>query len=213
MIRLIVFDFDGVIVRSTKAHIETWMKVMKKRGISCKLTEQVIKENFGKSYDEIARSILPEESFENRRDVMAELMKELTAPDYPSKLNKLEGIEDFLSGLKKRGILIAVATGNKREVMEFWLKELGLAGMFNMILTPDDIKRGKPYPDMLAKMASYYKVKKEDMLYVGDAPDDIRMGKAAGVKTVAVLTGAMSRKDAEDEGADIIIDKVTDLKV
>jgi len=213
MIKVVVFDFDGVLFKSNDVHVKLWEKVMERHGVDSKITEKIITESFGKSYEEIVEKLMPKEHMSKLEEILKEFLKEITSPEYPKKFKVVEGAKNFIKTLRSEGVRTAIATGNKKFVMELWLKELSFSGLFDMIITPEDVKRGKPHPDMLLKALTFFGVDRKEMIYVGDAKDDMEMGKAAGVATVAVLTGAMNRKDAEEERADIILEKVTDLRV
>ncbi|MFQ6009635.1 MAG: HAD family hydrolase [Candidatus Aenigmatarchaeota archaeon] len=213
MIKVVAFDYDGVLIRSSDVHLRTWEEILDKEGIDHRVTGEMIESHFGESYEDMIKHLLPEEHKDKSKIVLERLLGIFRSPEYPKKFEKVEGVREFLEGLKERGFKLAVASGNKRDILHNWLKVAGVIELFDMIISAEDIERGKPHPDMLEKVMSFFKVGKEEIIFVGDAKDDIRMGKAAGVKTVAVLTGAMDRAEAEREGADIILEKVTDLKV
>jgi HAD superfamily hydrolase (TIGR01509 family) len=213
MIKVVVFDFDGVLFKSNDVHVKLWEKVMKRYGVDSKITEKIITESFGKSYEEIVEKLMPKEHMSKLEEILREFLKEITSPEYPKKFKVVDGAKKFIEELRSEGIRTAIATGNKKFVMELWLKELSFLRLFDMIITPEDVKHGKPHPDMLLKALTFFGINRKEMIYVGDAKDDMEMGKAAGVTTVAVLTGAMNRKEAEEERADIILEKITDLKV
>jgi phosphoglycolate phosphatase-like HAD superfamily hydrolase len=69
----------------------------------------------------------------------------------------------------------------------------------------------KPHPYMLKNILAELDMSPKYALYIGDSKTDIQMAKAADVIAVAVLTGNMSRADAESEESDVVLDSVTDL--
>ena len=213
MIKVVVFDYDGVLIKSSDVHLQTWKDVLESEGVDHQITTELIESHFGESYEDMAKHIISEEQKDKRETVLKKLIEIFRSPEYPNKFEKVDGIREFLESLKKREIKLAVASGNKKDILMNWLTVAGVKDVFDLILSAEDIKHGKPQPDMLEEVKLFFEANSDEIIFVGDAKDDIKMGKAAGVKTVAVLTGAMSRDEAEKEGADMILEKVTELKV
>lgn len=90
------------------------------------------------------------------------------------------------------------------------LKQFHLEKYLAHIVTSMDTKP-KPNPDALIKAASAMNVQVQDCVIVGDSVIDVRAGKAAGSKTVAVLSGLYSRNELAAEGADFVLNTVNEL--
>jgi len=93
------------------------------------------------------------------------------------------------------------------------LNHLGLAKFFRAVVTTLDVEKPKPFPDALLVAAKKLRVPIRDCAIVGDSIIDIQAGKAAGAKTIAVLTGLFSRAELEAQTPDLVIDALTDLRV
>ena len=91
------------------------------------------------------------------------------------------------------------------------LEHLGLKKFFHAVVTALDVEKPKPFPDALLVAAEQLHVPVNDCAIVGDSIVDIQAGKAAGAKTIAVLTGLFSRAELAALGPDLIIDSVADL--
>jgi phosphoglycolate phosphatase len=81
-----------------------------------------------------------------------------------------------------------------------------------VIIAADDAPRKKPAPDPLLECSKRLGILPERCMYVGDARTDIQAGKAAGMKTVGVLTGFDDHKALSRENPDAVIDSIADLK-
>jgi phosphoglycolate phosphatase len=91
------------------------------------------------------------------------------------------------------------------------LNHLGLGKFFRTVVTTLDVEKPKPFPDALLVAARKLHVPISDCAIVGDSVIDIQAGKAAGAKTIAVLTGLFSRAELEAQKPDLVIDDLTSL--
>jgi phosphoglycolate phosphatase len=91
------------------------------------------------------------------------------------------------------------------------LNHLGLAKLFRAVVTTLDVEKPKPFPDALLVAARKLHVPISECAIVGDSIIDVQAGKAAGAKTIAVLTGLFSRAELEAQKPDLVIDDLTSL--
>jgi phosphoglycolate phosphatase-like HAD superfamily hydrolase len=91
------------------------------------------------------------------------------------------------------------------------LQHAGVAKLFKVIITSDDVPNRKPDPDPLIECARRLDVKPNKCVYVGDTRTDIKAGKSAGMKTIGVLTGFDDYDMLANEGPDAIIDSIRNL--
>jgi phosphoglycolate phosphatase len=91
------------------------------------------------------------------------------------------------------------------------LNHLGLAKFFRAVVTTLDVEKPKPFPDALLVAARKLRVPISECAIVGDSIIDIQAGKAAGAKTIAVLTGLFSRAELEAQNPDLVTDALKHL--
>ena len=91
------------------------------------------------------------------------------------------------------------------------LEQFSLAKYFSHIITALDTHKPKPSPEALIKTVKALDVNMCDCIIVGDSVIDVRAGKTAGAKTVAVLSGLFSRGELALEHPDLILNDVTQL--
>lgn len=91
------------------------------------------------------------------------------------------------------------------------LKQYKLNRYFDYVVTALDTNKPKPSPEALVKAAEAMCVQMCDCIIVGDSVVDVNAGKAAGAKTVAVLSGLYSHAELSEVGPNFIIDDVTKL--
>lgn len=132
-------------------------------------------------------------------------------PDPVALATPTADLELLLDRLAARGIRAAVATSDDRGPTERTLAALGIAARFETLACADDGHPVKPAPDPVLRIAERVGVRPDRMLVIGDAPVDMRMGRAAGVRrVVGVLTGV---GDAATLGplADLVLASVGQL--
>jgi phosphoglycolate phosphatase len=132
-------------------------------------------------------------------------------PDPVALATPVTDLAALLDRLEMRGIRAAVATADDRGPTERTLAALGIADRFEVLACADDGHPNKPFPDPVLHIAAALEVALDRILVVGDAPADMRMGRAAGAaRVVGVLTGV------GDEAilaplADLILPSIADL--
>jgi len=154
----------------------------------------------GRSWDEAKQ--LAQKAYDDADESMR--------PPYGSVL--LEGVADALMNLKNGGLVLAVAsTDTHRRILESF-KTLGIAGVFTVIVGPEDVANGKPAPDMILEILKKTGCRAGETIVVGDSISDMKMGRNAKVRAcIGVLTGITSRLQLE-ENADFVIASVAQLR-
>ncbi len=121
-------------------------------------------------------------------------------------------IEDALDTLSKKAKLAVITmrrVPNTSIINE--LKQFGLNKYFAHVVTALDTHKPKPSPEGLIKAVTALDVQMCECIIVGDSTVDIRAGKAAGAKTVSVLTGLYSREELAEADPDFIINDITEM--
>jgi HAD superfamily hydrolase (TIGR01509 family) len=128
---------------------------------------------------------------------------------YFAETEPIPGSIDALRTLKESGRILAIATSSGRDVP--FLERWGIRGWFAAIVGREDVERRKPAPDVLLQCLARIRHVAEDAIYVGDSPIDIVAGKAAGMRTVGVLSGASPQAVLAAERPDAILSGIADL--
>ncbi len=112
---------------------------------------------------------------------------ELARPTVPN-------LRTLLDGIRARAIHLAVATSDDRDPTQRTLAALGVSDRFEALACADDGHRVKPAPDAVLGLCREIGVPPARTAMVGDAPADLRMARAAGVRrAIGVLTGVGDR--------------------
>ncbi|QIL78672.1 HAD-IIIA family hydrolase [Diaphorobacter sp. HDW4A] len=104
-------------------------------------------------------------------------------------LNLFDGVMPMLDDLRKRGYLLAVATGKSRRGLDHVLESKELQGVFDGSRTADETA-GKPHPQMLNELMEQWGIEPGRTLMIGDTTHDLQMAVLAGCASVGVAYGA-----------------------
>ncbi|WP_409239831.1 HAD family hydrolase [Streptomyces sp. PA5.6] len=121
----------------------------------------------------------------------------------------LAGAATVLAALDKRGVRQSVVTGNVRGAAEVKLATFGL----DTYLRLDDGaygEDGEERPELLLAALARADVPAADAVFLGDTPADVKGGRDAGVRVVAVATGKTTRAALQEAGAEVVLDELVD---
>ena len=205
-----VFDLDGVITDTAKYHYIAWKELAAEIGIEIDL-----------KFNEQLKGISRMDSLEriltlgNKNDAYTEVEKEALATKknthYVQLLQSLTpddllpGVKTFLDEAKAKNIPCAIASASKNA--PFILDKLGVMQDFDTIVDPATLKKGKPDPEIFIQAALALGIAPAEAVGFEDAQAGIDGIKAAGMYAVGVYSGE------ELHGADVIVEKLTDLNI
>ncbi len=121
---------------------------------------------------------------------------------YPGAREVLQHFAD-----KKKAVLSNKPEGFTRTI----LSGLGIADAFDLVLGGDSLPVLKPDPAAIHHILTTLGALPEKSVMVGDSPNDIKAGRAAGVLTCAVTYGYRDREELQAEGPDYLIDDLREL--
>lgn len=204
----ILLDLDGTLVDSKEAYLEavkTAFAAMGQKTFNAKIAIEIprrLEQNL--PINDMMKGIDAQKFLE----IYLKAYYQATA----TKTKPIPNILDTVKKLSKKAklALITMRYVPKKEIMEE-LNKFGLAEYFTYIITALDTHNPKPSPEALIKCAKELSVQTCECVVVGDSVADIKAGKNAGVKTVAVLSGIFSHEELEREKPDLILKNVNQL--
>jgi HAD superfamily hydrolase (TIGR01509 family) len=109
--------------------------------------------------------------------------------EHEDLMRPFEGMDALVRDLHGRGQAMAIATSKRTVPLLRQLGQFGWTGIFDPIVTPDDVAEGKPHPESLELILHKTGLAPADLLMIGDTPFDLEMAQRAGVPSVAVGHG------------------------
>ena len=122
-----------------------------------------------------------------------------------------EGVVAAVRDLRKNGKTLGLVTSKIREGALRGLQVAGLEDGFEVIVGADDVTHPKPHPEPVLKALERLGAPAADTVFIGDSRHDIECGRAAGVKTAAVLWGPFDRTYLADLVPDYWLERPEDL--
>ncbi len=212
-LRLLLFDFDGVLADSNDVHLEVCRRALREAGITREISDGELTCHFGKPYLVVLREVMGSDFTPERLEKASRLQLRLLYSDwFMQQITLVDGTENLLSELKEKGFKVGVASGNDRRFLEKALSHLGIDDFFDVVVSSDDVRNSKPEPDMILKAMRALGVREGETVYIGDSQNDIIAAKKAGVKSIFVLSGILKKEKAEELGPDLIVDSIRDIK-
>jgi phosphoglycolate phosphatase len=106
---------------------------------------------------------------------------------------------------------LALCTNKPRATTDAVLRALDLESLFGCVIADGDVARKKPDPESLLAIASRLGVRADELVMVGDGPQDVECGRAAGARTVGVLGGIASSDRLLAARPDAVIHSLSEL--
>jgi beta-phosphoglucomutase family hydrolase len=182
-----IFDWDGVIINSAAQHEVSWERLARECGKI--LPENHFKRGFGMKNEVIIPELLGWTSVPVEIRLLS-LRKEAIYREVVREqgMTALPGVETWLRMLQDEKIPCVIASSTHLENITTTLGVLGLEPFFAAIVTAEDVKRGKPDPEVFLTAARRIGVEPADAVVFEDALVGITAAQAAGMRVVAVAT-------------------------
>jgi len=207
--RAVLFDVDGTLVDSITGYRLAAEMALQPYGWP--VPEDAVGRtlNFGENFWDL---VIPTER-RGDPDLVTRLRSDMMA-NWQTVLGEsvrlCPGIGDVLATLRAEGVRLGICTASRGESFPP-LEQAGLLGMFDEIVTAGDVRQRKPHPEGILLCLERMGIVPDQAIYVGDTVADIRAGRAAGLFTVGVLTGAGSSALLSAAGAHRLIPDLLSL--
>jgi len=216
----VVFDFDGVIADTERLHCDMFLKVLAPHMISFTWEEYVERymgcddrDAFRKAFRLAGRDELDDRQLKKLVDEKSRQFLEVIrggVQPYP-------GVIPLIKGLHASGIPLAICSGALRSDLDPILSGLGIACYFTLVVSADDVRKGKPDPEGYARAFRDLTLSRRSKvtsagacLAVEDTPDGIKAAKRAGLSVLAVTN---SHPANDLSGADHVTDSLENVRM
>jgi len=207
--RAVIFDLDGVLADSEPWWNQIDAKLLSEYGatyrgeyhqnvvgVNYRLTMEFYKKAFGLS--------VPTEEMMRRRG-------EIATEFFANRVGLFPHVEEVLQELRQMKLRLAVATSSVGASTRPFLDRYQLTGFFEVIVTGEEVQRGKPAPDIYLRAADKLGIPVNACLVVEDALPGVAAAKAAKMRVAAIPDRRFANPREYEKKADYILNSLKEL--
>ena len=204
----VIFDMDGVLVDTYRAHYQSWREMADAAGLS--FAEELFAQSFGRTSREIIAQVWRDRQYSDAEIAALDDEKEVAfrriiAREFPA----MPGARELIQSLAAAGVRLAVGSSGPPENVALVLERLGCTAAFAAIVTGADVTRGKPDPEVFLKAAERLGLPPQRCAVVEDAAPGVAAARAAGAAAIGLVS--TGRRRADLVAADLVVDALTEL--
>ena len=204
----VVLDIDGTLVDTNYQHAIAWHRALLAHGYVVQLWQ--IHRHIGMGGDQILAALIGEEAERSDGEAIREAEGEAYG-ELIGEVQAMDGATELLRELREDGARAILASSAKAEEVEHYVELLDARELVEGWTTAADVERTKPHPDLVH--AAIEKVQSDGaVVMVGDSTWDVKAAAAAGVPTLAVLTGGFSAAELREAGAAEVCESIGELR-
>jgi HAD superfamily hydrolase (TIGR01549 family) len=202
-IKTFLFDWDGTLVDSAHLGLAAFEKTFDELGVpfAHAVYEEKYSPNWYSTYEALG---LPKDLWQVADELWIQHYGEQSAP-------LIEGVGETLLSLHGNGYQLAVVTSGSRSRVCREVEQSVLRDVFTVIVCNEDIVNKKPDPEGLVRAIGSMGADPSHCAYVGDAPEDIEMGRRGNVMTIGVRSAYPSSGRLHSAKPDLYLERLAEL--
>jgi pyrophosphatase PpaX len=214
MSEVLLFDLDGTLVDTTDLILQSFAWAFDAHLPGRLPSRRDLVATFGRSLPAALRELAAEHGAVDPEALAAEMLvtyRDFQRQHHDTLIQPFPGIGDALAALHAEGHRLGVVTSKMQHFARRGMALFDLERYFDVAVFHDDVTRHKPHPEPLLEAARRGGVEPSTAIYIGDSTHDIVAGRAAGMRTAAVLWGPFDREVLEAAGPDVLVSAPADL--
>jgi HAD superfamily hydrolase (TIGR01509 family) len=210
-ITALAFDFDGTLVDISKPYSMAFNDTLKNFGLPPTNPIELYRRGASDLEAQFAQVF---SNVNADKDLIQKCLRmhcEIYMRIHLKYLKKLDKALRAVRKLHSMGFRLALIGGRPLSQVEPELEFLRIRDWFNPVLTSDAVSRPKPAPDIVQRAAELWNIPPEQILVVGDSPDDIASAKSAGAFSAGICSGYFSKEALSKAKPDFLLDSISDV--
>lgn len=207
--KAVVFDLDGLMFNTEELYQEVGTELLRRRGYE--FTQELLDQMMGRPSQVALQLMIDTHTLKATVEELLVETDEIFPAILRERLAPMPGLLDLLQALEQHDIPKGIATSSRRSFVERVLGTFNFQPRFHPILTSEDIKLGKPDPEIYLKAAERLNIEPAEMLVLEDSQNGCRAAVAAGAIAVAVPGAHSSRHDFT--GASLVATSLADERL
>lgn len=201
-----ILDVDGTLVDTNYHHALAWHRALRAHGHRTQMWK--IHRHIGMGGDQILEALIGARAAAEQGDALRQAEGEAYA-ELIGEVEPMKGARELLERLRAEGATVILASSAKQDEVDRYLDLLDARELVDGWTTAADVENTKPEPDLVD--AAIEKAGDGDSVMVGDSVWDVKAAKAAGLSTLAVLTGGFSAAELLEAGASQVVESIEEL--
>jgi HAD superfamily hydrolase (TIGR01549 family) len=204
----VILDVDGTLIDTNYHHALAWHRALRAHGHIIQMWK--VHRHIGMGGDQLVEALIGEK----RAAEQGEAIRAAEAEAYGGLIGEVEpmqGARELIEDLRSAGASIVLASSAKQGEVDQYLDLLDARELVHAWTTAEDVQQTKPAPD-LVRAALEKAQGGGPALMIGDSVWDVEAANAAGVPTLAVLTGGFSEAELTDAGALEVVSEVDRIR-
>ncbi|MCK5577312.1 MAG: tRNA (adenosine(37)-N6)-threonylcarbamoyltransferase complex dimerization subunit type 1 TsaB [Dehalococcoidales bacterium] len=206
--KAVIWDMDGIIIDSAHYHLEAWQQVFSGRGID--FSEKDFQRTFGQRNDAIISGILGAGASVEEIEAISSEKEAGFRRKIAETPKPLPGVIALMASLARENVRMAIASSAPRENIELISNRMDIARCVRVVISEEDVIKGKPDPQGFLLAASRLGVKPKNCLVIEDAVTGVAAAKRAGMCCLAVTNS--HTRDSLGE-ADLVVDSLEEVAI
>jgi HAD superfamily hydrolase (TIGR01509 family) len=200
----VIFDWDGTIADTTHAVVTSFQETLRRIGVE--VEDTFIEKRIGIGAINTFKEALEAAGKPYTERMLEELVRHKIAEqvNLADTVTLFDGAIELLDSLRDK-VAIGLASMNNRKVILNLLKKMRLTEYFQVVITADEVKHPKPCPDIFLECARMLGCSPERCVVVEDSVFGLEAARRAGMKCIAVPTGAYTRRQLEKLKPDLVV--------
>lgn len=204
----VLFDIDGTLVDSNYLHVHAWQRAFADEGLAVEAWR--VHRSIGMDGSTLLDTLVPDADDDARKRLKdAHSRYYLESKDL---LRLLPGARALLERVQELGLQVVLATSAPEDELEVLRKVLDSEDVYSAMTSGDDVDTAKPQPDIVNIALERAGVDAARAVFVGDAVWDIEACQRAGLTSIGVLSGGVSRGELTEAGARAVFENAEDLR-
>ena len=203
----VLFDIDGTLVDSNYLHVHAWQRAFDE--LRRPVEAWRIHRSIGMDGSTLVGTLAPDAD-----DDVRSRLKDLHSryyEDLAPYLTPLPGARELMEAVHQLGITVVLATSAPENELKLLRTVLDCDHLVSAVTSSEDVDTAKPEPDIVNVALQRANVVAAHAVFVGDTVWDVEACVRAGVDSIGVLSGGVSRGELEKAGAQRVFENAVDL--
>lgn len=203
----VLFDLDGTLIDSVRLILDSYHHTLASHGLEARHDDYWLA-GLGTP---LRVQFKPWADDPVQMEAMIATYREYNLTHHDGMVTAYPGVPEMVGAIRRAGLRTGLVTSKNKPGAERGLRLVGLEREMELIIGADDVVNPKPHPEPIEEALRRLGRPAAEAIYVGDSVHDMESGRAAGVRTAAVLWGPFRREDLERTAPDHWLTEPKDL--